>query len=49
MVSLGSSTIILVIHILVQELNKIGAYKQTKCDPKELVEAYKKRFLVILL
>ncbi|CBI32630.3 unnamed protein product, partial [Vitis vinifera] len=31
----------------IEELNKIGAYKQTKCDPKELVEAYKKRFLTI--
>jgi glutathione S-transferase len=29
-----------------QEVNKIEAYKQTKTDPKELVEFYKKRFLV---
>ncbi|RVW98817.1 Glutathione S-transferase L3 [Vitis vinifera] len=49
MVPLGSSTIILVILILLQELNKIGAYKQTKCDPKVVVEAYTKLFLVILL
>lgn len=27
-----------------QEMNKIDAYKQTKTDPKELVEFYKKRF-----
>ncbi|RVW39658.1 hypothetical protein CK203_085986 [Vitis vinifera] len=45
MVPLGSSTIILVILILLQELNKIGAYKQTKCDPKVVVEAYTKLFL----
>ncbi|KAA8516500.1 hypothetical protein F0562_016994 [Nyssa sinensis] len=29
----------------IEELNKIAAYKQTKTDPKELVEFYKKRFL----
>ncbi|KAJ6362276.1 hypothetical protein OIU77_030669 [Salix suchowensis] len=29
----------------IEEVNKIGAYKQTKTDPKELVEFYKKRFL----
>lgn len=29
----------------IEELNKIGAYKQTKTDPKELVEFYKKRFV----
>ncbi|EEF37169.1 glutathione-s-transferase omega, putative [Ricinus communis] len=28
-----------------QEINKIGAYKQTKPDSKELVESYKKSFL----
>lgn len=28
----------------IEELNKIEAYKQTKTDPKELVESYKKRF-----
>ncbi|KAK9291055.1 hypothetical protein L1049_009240 [Liquidambar formosana] len=29
----------------IEEINKIDAYKQTKCDPKGLVEMYKKRFL----
>ncbi|XP_061964439.1 glutathione S-transferase L3-like [Populus nigra] len=29
----------------IEEVNKIEAYKQTKTDPKELVEFYKKRFL----
>ncbi|XP_059667741.1 glutathione S-transferase L3-like [Cornus florida] len=29
----------------IEELNKIDAYKQTKTDPKELVEYYRKRFL----
>ncbi|KAK4834692.1 hypothetical protein QYF36_026938 [Acer negundo] len=29
----------------IEELNKIDAYKQTKTDPKELVEFYKGRFL----
>ncbi|XP_065857329.1 glutathione S-transferase L3-like isoform X2 [Euphorbia lathyris] len=28
----------------IEEINKIGAYKQTKTDPKELVAYYKKRF-----
>ena len=27
-------------------MNKIEAYKQTKTDPKELVDFYKKRFSV---
>lgn len=31
-----------------QEMNKIEAYTQTKTDPKELVEFYKKRFMVVL-
>ncbi|XP_021666858.2 glutathione S-transferase L3 isoform X1 [Hevea brasiliensis] len=30
----------------IEEINKIEAYKQTKIDPKENVEAFKKRFLV---
>ncbi|KAK0584759.1 hypothetical protein LWI29_018127 [Acer saccharum] len=30
----------------IEELNKIDAYKQTKTDPKQLVEYYKSRFLV---
>ncbi|KAK0585740.1 hypothetical protein LWI29_033369 [Acer saccharum] len=29
----------------IEELNKIDAYKQTKTDPKELVEFYKSRFM----
>jgi len=29
----------------IEEINKIDAYKQTKTDPKELVEFYRKRFL----
>ncbi|XP_021622027.1 glutathione S-transferase L3 isoform X2 [Manihot esculenta] len=29
----------------IEEMNKIGAYKQTKTDPKQLVEFYKKRIL----
>ncbi|KAL7195422.1 hypothetical protein ACSBR1_035614 [Camellia fascicularis] len=29
----------------IEELNKIDAYPQTKCEPKVLVEFYKKRFL----
>ncbi|KAL9336591.1 hypothetical protein Peur_071079 [Populus x canadensis] len=29
----------------IEELNKIEAYKQTKTDPKEMVEVYKKRFM----
>ncbi|XP_028799415.1 protein IN2-1 homolog B-like isoform X1 [Neltuma alba] len=32
----------------IEEMNKIDAYKQTCCDPKELVERYKKRFLARL-
>lgn len=32
----------------VQEMNKIEAYKQTKRDPQELVDALKKRFMVSL-
>ena len=27
-------------------MNKIEAYKQTKTDPKEMVETYKKHFMV---
>lgn len=30
----------------IEEMDKIEAYKQTRHDPKELVEIYKKRFLV---
>lgn len=30
----------------IEELNKIDAYKQTKIDPKQLVESYKARYLV---
>jgi len=33
---------------IVQEINKIDAYKPTKTDPKELVEFYKARFTVPL-
>ncbi|KAI8025408.1 Actin-related protein 2 [Camellia lanceoleosa] len=40
---LGLETTILVKNYT--ELNKIGAYPQTKCEPKVLVEFYKKRFL----
>ncbi|KAL2533683.1 Glutathione S-transferase L3 [Abeliophyllum distichum] len=29
----------------IEELNKLDAYKPTKCDPKLLVEIYKSRFL----
>ncbi|MBA0667157.1 hypothetical protein Goklo_000279, partial [Gossypium klotzschianum] len=29
------------------EMNKNEGYTQTRCDPKELVESYKKRFMVI--
>lgn len=36
------------IHTM-QELNKLDSYKQTKTDPKELIEFYKPRFLVIHL
>ncbi|CAK9166981.1 unnamed protein product [Ilex paraguariensis] len=34
------------IAAFMEEMNKIGAYTQTKCDPKLLVEAYKRMFLV---
>ncbi|KAF8402794.1 hypothetical protein HHK36_010885 [Tetracentron sinense] len=30
----------------IEEMNKIEAYKQTQCDRQELLENYKKRFLV---
>ncbi|KAI7983527.1 Actin-related protein 2 [Camellia lanceoleosa] len=40
---LGLETTILVKNYT--ELNKIDAYPQTKCEPKVLVEFYKKRFL----
>ncbi|KAK3445314.1 hypothetical protein EUGRSUZ_A01203, partial [Eucalyptus grandis] len=33
----------------IEEMNKIDAYKQTKTDPKELAEFYKKHFTVMLL
>lgn len=33
----------------VQELNKIDAYKQTKCDPDWLIQFYNKQFLVLSL
>ncbi|KAK3012951.1 hypothetical protein RJ639_008988, partial [Escallonia herrerae] len=29
----------------IEEMNKIDAYKQTKCDPKLLIEHYKSRFM----
>ncbi|XP_058215745.1 glutathione S-transferase L3-like [Rhododendron vialii] len=29
----------------IEEVNKIDAYKQTKCDPEELIQTYKQRFL----
>ncbi|KDP29051.1 hypothetical protein JCGZ_16440 [Jatropha curcas] len=32
----------------IEEMNKIDAYKETKSDPKEITEYYKKRFLVQL-
>ncbi|KAL2549476.1 Glutathione S-transferase L2 [Forsythia ovata] len=32
----------------IEEMNKIEAYKETKRDPKELVESYKNRFLSAL-
>ena len=35
--------------ILVQELNKIDAYKPTKADPKVVIELYKARFQVLTL
>ncbi|GFP83730.1 glutathione s-transferase l3 [Phtheirospermum japonicum] len=31
----------------VEEINKLDAYKPTKCDPEELVPQYKARFLVV--
>lgn len=31
---------------LLQGMNNIDGYKVTRSDPKELVESYKKRFLV---
>nr|KJB78881.1 hypothetical protein B456_013G024200 [Gossypium raimondii] len=31
----------------IEEMNKNEGYTQTRCDPKELVESYKKRFMVI--
>ncbi|KAL0309782.1 UNVERIFIED_CONTAM: Thylakoid membrane protein TERC, chloroplastic [Sesamum radiatum] len=33
----------------IEELNKTDAYKQTKCDPKFLVQLYKTRFMVVFL
>ncbi|KAI3474032.1 hypothetical protein Pfo_028820 [Paulownia fortunei] len=30
----------------IEEINKIDAYKPTKCDPKQLVSLYKSRFLI---
>ncbi|GMI84861.1 glutathione transferase lambda 2 [Hibiscus trionum] len=32
----------------IEEMNKNEGYKQTRCDPKELVESYKKRFMAHL-
>lgn len=32
--------------LCLQELNKIDAYAQTKMDPKEFVEIFKKKFMV---
>ncbi|XVE99418.1 hypothetical protein REPUB_Repub03eG0196500 [Reevesia pubescens] len=32
----------------IEEMNKIDAYKQTRRDPKEFVESYKKRFMAQL-
>ena len=34
---------------LVQELNKIDAYKPTKADPKVVIESYKARFQVLTI
>lgn len=34
------------IVLLIQGINNIEGYKITRSDPKELVESYKKRFLV---
>jgi len=31
-----------------QELNKIDAYTQPRADPNEIVDIFKKRFLVIV-
>lgn len=33
-------------QLFLQEMNKIDGYRQTKRDPKELVESYKKRISV---
>lgn len=35
--------------ILLQEMNKNEAYTQTKSDPKDLVQSYKERFMVLHL
>lgn len=32
--------------LCLQEMNKINAYAQTKIDPKEIVEIFKKKFMV---
>ncbi|KHN02381.1 Glutathione S-transferase L3 [Glycine soja] len=32
----------------IEEVNKISAYTQTRADPKEIVDLFKKRFLVLL-
>jgi len=32
---------------LLQEVNKINAYTQTRGDPKDIVDLFKKRFLVL--
>lgn len=32
---------------LLQEVNKIDAYKETKLDPQEIVDRFKKRYLVL--
>ena len=32
---------------LLQAVNKIDAYTQTRVDPKEIVDLFKKRFLVL--
>jgi hypothetical protein len=37
---------IIKIVLLIQGINSIEGYKITRSDPKELVESYKKRFLV---
>ncbi|XP_022138877.1 protein IN2-1 homolog B [Momordica charantia] len=33
------------LSVWIEEMNKIEAYRQTKSDPQELVDSYKKRFL----